>query len=176
MEGGIRGGGGGVILQEVNALTGLRHGFGHADNVAFALGTDHGAEYGAVGRPCPHGAGIFKSRGLAEIYVITLLENQGEGVPDVVIHHLPVAQGCAGGRGSIDIAVVVDMAGKHVLLFQRAEIVVCLRFRVVADDVHLIVGIAYGTCHILAIGTDGGTHFNLEELRWGIVAVHPDSD
>ena len=68
------------------------------------------------------------------------------------------------------------MAGKHVLLFQRTEIVVCLRLRVVADDVHLVVGVAYGTCYILAVGTDDGAHFYLQELWGAIVAIYADSD
>ena len=87
----------GVVLQQVDALADVGHLLGHAYDVAFTLRTYHGSQHRTVGRAGPHGTRVVQSRSLAEVDAVALGEDEAEGVPDIVVHHLPLAQRSAGG-------------------------------------------------------------------------------
>ena len=63
------------------------------------------------------------------------------------------------------------MSGIHVLVFQGREVVVGLRLGVIAHHIDLVAGVAHGSSHVLAVGTDDGAHLHHEELGRQVVAL-----
>ena len=154
----------GVVLQKVYALTDLSHLLRHTHDVTFTLWTHHGSQYRTIGRAGPHGTCILQTCGLIEIDSIPLVKDKTEGIPYVVVHHLPLTQGSAGGRGGIHVAVIIHMSGIHILIFQSREVMIGLGFGIEAYHIDLIVGVAYRGCHIFAVGTDDRAHLHHKEF------------